>query len=101
MVTAKLRVGQIFIKSPSEWVVGIDRIRVAVHKEKIRSMTEKPRHNGERPQYKTRNKVSERTVQSAVRILRFGIQGFNPQQIERPTMVASTLKNVQAFLSCH
>lgn len=62
MVIVKLRVGQIFIKSLSEWVVGIDRIRVVVYKEKIRLMIEKFRYNGERLQYKIRNKVFERIV---------------------------------------
>lgn len=50
MVTGKLRVDQIFIKSPSGWAVAIDSARVAASKEKMKSTTEKFSPSG-RPQY--------------------------------------------------
>lgn len=41
MIPGKLRVGQTFIKSPSRWEVGIDKVRGAASKEKMKSTTEK------------------------------------------------------------
>lgn len=54
MVPGKLRVGQIFIKSPSRWAVGIDKVGGAASKEKMKSTTEKSSHWGD---YSTREEI--------------------------------------------
>lgn len=40
MVTGKQTIGQVFMKSPDVWALGIDRTRVTISKEKMKSTME-------------------------------------------------------------
>lgn len=44
MVTGKLRVGQVFLKSPHGWATGLARTRAATSREKMKSTTEQFSH---------------------------------------------------------